>query len=65
MITLPLALGRPSSGGGEAGTRVCEFPAAGVAALVNELSRRGYRVIAPVARDGALVLDELIPDGDR
>src|SRR6185437_619153 len=59
MIALPPVLGRPSSGGGEAGTRPCEFPAAGITALVNELSRRRYRVIAPVARDSALVLDEL------
>jgi ferredoxin len=35
------------------------MPAAGIAALVAELRRRGYRVIAPVARDGALVLDEI------
>jgi ferredoxin len=33
--------------------------AGSIAALVVELRRRGYRVIAPVARDGALVLDEI------
>ena len=59
MIALPLVFGRPATGGGEARSRACEFPAAGIAALVDELRGRGYRVIAPVARDGALVLDEL------
>ncbi|HEU5426594.1 MAG TPA: 4Fe-4S dicluster domain-containing protein [Actinocrinis sp.] len=59
MIALPLAFGRPSAAGGEAGTPGCEFPPAGIGALVGELHRRGYRVIAPVARDGAITLDEL------
>ncbi len=36
-----------------------QMPATGVAALVAELRRRGYRVIAPIAREGALVLDEV------
>jgi len=35
------------------------MPVAALAELVDELRRRGYRVIAPVARDGALVLDEI------
>ena len=34
-------------------------PLDGIAQLIAELRRRGYRVIAPVARDGALVLDEI------
>jgi ferredoxin len=33
--------------------------ATGLSDLVGELKRRGYRVITPVARDGALVLDEI------
>ncbi|HET9173364.1 MAG TPA: 4Fe-4S dicluster domain-containing protein [Actinospica sp.] len=33
--------------------------AAGIGRLVAELRRRGYRVIGPVARDGAIVLDEV------
>jgi ferredoxin len=40
------------------------LPAAGLGALVGELRRRGYRVIAPVARDGALVLDEIRDAGE-
>jgi ferredoxin len=40
------------------------MPATGLSDLVAELRRRGYRVIAPVARDGALVLDEII-DADE
>lgn len=35
------------------------MPATGLSDLVGELKRRGYRVIAPVARNGALVLDEI------
>ncbi len=52
-------IGRPAAADSEAGVPASQFPAAGVAALVGELRRRGYRVIAPVARDGALLLDEL------
>lgn len=33
---------------------------AGLGQLVAELRRRGYRVIAPMARDGAIVLDEIV-----
>lgn len=33
--------------------------AAGLGQLVAQLRRRGYRVIGPVSRDGALVLDEI------
>jgi len=44
--------------------RASRMPAAGIAGLVAELRRRGYRVIAPVARDGALILDE-IRDADE
>jgi ferredoxin len=39
--------------------RGSQLAADGLIALVAELCRRGYRVIAPVARDGAIVLDEI------
>lgn len=40
-------------------SHVSQMPATGIGALITELRRRGYRVIAPVAQDGALVLDEV------
>jgi ferredoxin len=40
------------------------MPADGLGELVGELQRRGYRVIAPVARDGALVLKEIRDAGE-
>lgn len=60
MTRMSGTLGRAAAAGGADGTRAWQLPAAGIAALVDELRRRGYRVIAPVARDGALVLDELL-----
>ena len=48
----------------EPAPRGSTVPLAGIGQLVAELRRRGYRVIAPVARDGALVLDE-IRDADE
>lgn len=48
----------------QAQDRASQLAANGIAALVAELRRRGYRVIAPVARDGALVLDEIHGAGE-
>jgi ferredoxin len=57
---LPAVIGRAGPDeGARPVDRASQIPASGVAALIAELRRRGYRVIAPVARDGALVLDEI------
>ena len=60
MTGLPAAIGRTGPNeGARPPARASQMSATGVAALIAELRRRGYRVIAPVARDGALVLDEV------
>jgi ferredoxin len=58
MTAVPVTL-RRAARETPAGARGSMMPAAALVELVGELRRRGYRVIAPVARDGALVLDEL------
>jgi ferredoxin len=56
----PLASGRAET----APAAPSILPAAGLDALIRALAARGYRVLGPVARDGAIVLDELRSAGD-
>jgi ferredoxin len=58
-VPVPVRRGPHEPPPGPPGPRGSTVPLAGIAQLVKELRRRGYRVIAPVARDGALVLDEI------
>jgi hypothetical protein len=70
VIALPLAFGhsaagdQPAPGGRGARESASQLTVDGIGALVAELRRRGYRVIAPVRRDGALVLDEVRDAGE-
>lgn len=70
MIALPPAFGHaasgaePAAGGRGARESASQLTVDGIGALVAELRRRGYRVVAPVRRAGALVLDEIREAGE-